>query len=143
MSVTAKPLATVHVRGDGNCLFRALSYILLGHEGGHNDIRHLLCDFIQTNDARFFQITKFSRYVAKADMAKSGVWGTEVEIFAFATVFNTNVYFFSTMSKERSPCWLRYSPLEGIMADLVDTKKAVFLSNTHHHFEPVFSVKEI
>ncbi len=37
------------IMGDGNCLFRSLSYLLFGNEDNHQQIRQLLAEFVAVN----------------------------------------------------------------------------------------------
>ncbi len=49
-------LTTVNVAGDGNCMFRAASYALYGHERSHLDLRKSVADCIESNGS-FFDVT--------------------------------------------------------------------------------------
>jgi hypothetical protein len=40
-------LSTVDVTGDGNCSFRAASYILYGNESAHVNLRNEVCSYIE------------------------------------------------------------------------------------------------
>ena len=103
VEITAEPVDPVRVAGDGNCFFRTMSFILLGTESKHEDMRGILCDFMQNNDAEFFQISTCRNYVDLANMRKNGVWATEVEVFGAATLFNTPVYVFLREAADRQP----------------------------------------
>ena len=140
--ITSKPVDPVPVRGDGNCFFRSISFVLLGEESKHKEIRRLVCDFIDENDAKFFQVTNCHGYVTEKNMRKLGVWATEVEIFAVATLLNTDMYVFTQEAKDREPRWLRYAPIQQINSQLAPSKRAIFISNLHHHFQPVFNVAD-
>ena len=140
--ITSKPKDPIPVRGDGNCFFRSVSYILFGEEGKHAPIRNLVCNFIEDNDERFYQVTNVKNYIKEKAMRKLGVWGTEVEIFAVATILNTDMYIFTQEAKDREPRWLRYAPIQDINTQLAPSKNAIFISNLHHHFQPVFNVQD-
>ena len=134
----AKTIRTVNMRGDGNCLFRAFSYVVLGVQTHHSLIRQAIVDFMKENENLMKGITRDSvpRYLCTSMMASENTWGTEVEIFAFATLTRSVVYVYSQYgSKEK---WLEYKPLGLIGGNLRD--RAVYIQNTSDHFVPVLEV---
>ena len=86
-----------HIKKDGNCLFRAVAFHTLGDEDKHDDIRTLLVRFENLNKALFE-----SRFIPSANATSfrdhlkhqlwPGVWGTQVELMATATLFQVPVY---------------------------------------------------
>eukprot|EP00745_Piridium_sociabile_P009294 TRINITY_DN16467_c1_g1_i4.p1 TRINITY_DN16467_c1_g1~~TRINITY_DN16467_c1_g1_i4.p1 ORF type:complete len:219 (+),score=25.92 TRINITY_DN16467_c1_g1_i4:3-659(+) len=138
--ITAEPIDPISVGKDGNCFFRTISCVLLGAEYKHRDLRGILCDFLQSHDSQFFQVTNCRSYVSISGMRKSGVWATEIEIFGAATLLNTPVFVFTIEGSGRQPRWLKYEPLFQISAKLLPTERAIYMVNLHHHFEPVFNV---
>ena len=86
-----------HIKKDGNCLFRAVAFHTLGDEDKHDDIRTLLVRFENLNKALFE-----SRFIPSANAVSfrdhlkhqlwPGVWGTQVELMATATLFQVPVY---------------------------------------------------
>lgn len=133
------PKRTIIAIGDGNCLFRSLSYLLIGNQEKHDIVRHFICEFIadanNLNKLRSFIDSKYSSgpdYISRVGMANNGVWGTEVEIFAFAMLTGKDVIVYSL---DR---WLRYcaSGFNG-----KSSKQGWYLNNTSgDHFDPVLSV---
>lgn len=74
-------------------------------------------------------------YSEHADyMFKNGVWGTEVEIFAMATILNTSICVYSKYGNAYR--WLEYKPLDSCSED--NSRECIMISNVSHHFEPVF-----
>ena len=120
--------------------FRTMSFILLGTESKHEDMRGIVCDFMQNNDAEFFQISTCRNYVDLANMRRNGVWATEVEVFGAATLFNTPVYVFLREAADRQPRWLKYEPLFEAHSGRSQTDRAIYIMNLSQHFQPVFSV---
>jgi hypothetical protein len=92
--------------GDGNCLFRALSYWVTGDEDSHYTIRSKLCkfihdnptslsDYMQAEDVQFIGKKWCSRpYLTRSKMNMWGVWGTSLEIQAAAKLFQRDIYVF-------------------------------------------------
>ena len=88
-----------HTQGDGNCLFRALSKEMLGHEKFHYLIRQILTQFIKEN-GRQFQGYVFEGTIEAHSkrMEYLGQWGTQVEIMAAATLLKAEIYVFTQES---------------------------------------------
>ena len=78
------------IKGDGNCYFRAVSFILTGVEKHHFVVRQTICDFIEVHyhDLNLF-LDKYKdgeEYLIDTEMRKNATWGTELEIIAMATM---------------------------------------------------------
>ena len=83
-----------NVGADGNCYFRALSYIITGCENQHMEvceailsymlsIQHLLIGHDSTGHANFlvpFNVRSVQEYIDNSGMARNGTWGTNVEM---------------------------------------------------------------
>lgn len=95
--------------GDGNCLFRALAYVLYGEEMFHDKMRELLANFISRNrtDMQPYIDGDIRDYVAKVKLTR--VWGTAVELLAAASLFEIPVFTF--IPREGGYHWLCYKPL--------------------------------
>ena len=101
-----------NVGADGNCYFRALSYIITGRETQHMEIRegilsymltiqHLLIGRDSTGHANIlvpFNVHSVQQYIDNTGMARNGTWGTDVEMLCFSHMFNFNVYIFDAGS---------------------------------------------
>lgn len=102
---------------DGNCLFRALSKALLGTENCHYLIRSKLLTFIYHNSTIFLPHIE-QRYKCKVQikhyclsMDNRGVWGTEIELLAAATLLQVPVYTYTLMINSKLYQWSRFLPL--------------------------------
>ncbi len=81
-----------NIKGDGNCLFRAISKELLGHEKFHNLVRQFIVQFITTNSKQFQEYLAKGKIEAHLQrMRNIGQWGTSVEIYGLATLLRTEV----------------------------------------------------
>ena len=93
--------------GDGNCLFRALCYIIFGSEGQHgklrNAIKHMrtiphLVSEIGPDGNRNFLVTyddgysSVDNYLLRSGMADNGVWGGDFEMCILAHMLDTPIY---------------------------------------------------
>ncbi|WWC58619.1 uncharacterized protein I303_101163 [Kwoniella dejecticola CBS 10117] len=90
-------LALRDVKGDGNCLFRVLSDQGFGGEKRHNEIRRLVCDYLETHkDVMEGFVVPFMKdgegyegYVTRMRQLKQ--FGSHIEIQAAARVFKRNI----------------------------------------------------
>ena len=46
--ILTRPLAVKRIGGDGNCLFRSLSYVLTGSQEQYHEVRTKICDHLVT-----------------------------------------------------------------------------------------------
>ena len=102
---------------DGNCLFRSLSKGLLGTEKYHYRIRTTLFGFIYGN-AKIFLPHIEQKYNCSVEIRKyclsmdiSGIWGTEIELLAAATLLQAPMYTYTQMGSTKSYRWTRFHPL--------------------------------
>lgn len=83
----------IDIEGDGNCLFRALSYHLYGTEDKHAELRLQIVQYMEEREEEFcnFQETELPwlRYVH--NMRQLGTFGGYLEIFVFACLYNMKV----------------------------------------------------
>ncbi|CAI8035684.1 OVARIAN TUMOR DOMAIN-containing deubiquitinating enzyme 9 [Geodia barretti] len=99
------------IQGDGNCLFRAFSYILTGSADQHIGVRHAIIDHM-TNNAQYFRghhlvgYGSIQSYIAFTGMDQDGTWGTDIEMLSLAHLFQTPVFSYSQQHGQ----WQRYSP---------------------------------
>ncbi|KAL8581212.1 hypothetical protein ACOMHN_038313 [Nucella lapillus] len=138
VDITATPLDPVSVKGDGNCFFRSVSFVLLGTESKYKEFRKIICNWIEKNDKRFYGTSARENYVATSNMKIDRTWATEVEIFAAATLLDTPVYVFTREAPGRQPQWLKYGPVW--QSASLKTDRAIYIMNLGHHFAAVFCV---
>ena len=108
-SLAAMDRKVIPIIGDGNCLFRALSFVLYGNETCHKNVRELLVQFISQNQANFkpYICGDLETYLDK--MKCTGVWGTSVELLAAASFLCIPV--FTLIPHTSTYKWLKYKPL--------------------------------
>ena len=107
------PSKTLHIPGDGNCLFSSLAYYMTGNIDTYNRIRALIVDNMVgklKEPCNKFIINKFPRtainyrnvndYVVKSKMRTNGTWGTDVELFAVALLLQTDIWIYSKVATE-------------------------------------------
>ena len=95
------------VQGDGNCLFRALAYLISGDEEDHLMVRAVITEAIAKAGPgsviqQFIGREPVWKYILRTNMPRSSVWGTEVEIFMAAQILQMNIYTY-TFGQGTSP----------------------------------------
>ena len=100
-SLTGNDFVIRDVRGDGNCLFRAL---VTGDEGHHMMIRRRLVAYMRQhkNNAKHY-IRREPRgnnfldgnfEIQMCEMEKDRTWGTQAKIIAATSMFQTNIHMY-------------------------------------------------
>ena len=77
-------------------------------------------------------------YINQTGMHKNGIWGTDIEIFAFANLCQANVYVYDT----ENGLWNVFPPSISLIDFDVSTK-SVYLLHPTGHFDVVTSVRKI
>ena len=84
------------IKGDGNCMYRAISYSMTNDEENYASIRLLLQRFENLNKELFRGVlTSVNKPTIEEHITHMGMpntWGTHVELFAMATYYQVPVY---------------------------------------------------
>ena len=139
ISVHATPQDKIRIIGDRNCFYRSLSCLIVGTEDEHTLLRRLMATHVQDNDDKYYQITNQKDYVRTSHMDTPKIFSTEVDIFAAATMFNTDIYVYTSHDRAVT-AWLRYQPLHNVPQLFQRSDRGLFIRNMHDHFTPVFKV---
>ena len=87
------------VAGDGNCLFRALSVGLYGHENEHAALRDEACEYLKEDDKKIFGKKILANNPRRQSILATcaqpgggaGVWGEHPHILALAEIHKARV----------------------------------------------------
>ena len=96
---------------DGNCLFRSISKVLFGTSSGHLCLRKLVVTFIRSNSqplGGFCNPPSMEEHCKH--MESPGVFVTQAELQATASLFQVPVYLFQKPNEKRDWEWMLYSP---------------------------------
>ena len=92
--------------GDGNCLFRCLSQHIFNNQDKHQFIRQLLCNFEVLNETIFRVYLTPNQSQSIHDHVKllsnNSSWGTQVELIAAASYFQTSIFIYEYSPTSRS-----------------------------------------
>ncbi|XP_071169752.1 uncharacterized protein [Mytilus edulis] len=135
-----QPTACKTITGDGNCLFRAISYSLSNRQEYFGDIRRAIVDHLLRNAEVFksFLQPRFKtveEHIQTLRMKENNVWGTELEIVACADLLKTDIYTFFNGT------WIRYSSSQ-INSNNCVNDQAIYLQHNGdvNHYEVVTAV---
>ena len=112
------PLCRHRIKGDGNCLFRAMSKFVLGTESSHLDLRNSIVAFMELPDnshqfeQRFgfgpkLRYTSIHNYIEQSRINDVYTYGTDFEIIVFATMMQAKVMVYSCQHST----WCQYEPI--------------------------------
>ena len=84
--VLKHPQNTQNKRGDGNCLFRAFSYLITGNQTHYHGVRLAIVTHMRSIQTFIISngYTSVEQYVSETGMNRTSVWGTEIEILTLA-----------------------------------------------------------
>ena len=138
------PRITKRITGDGNCLFRSLSYIITGGQDQHMalrtaivnhmvDIAHLLLGGHISQ-----QFDSVQSYIAHTNMDQDSAWGTDIEMLTLAHLLHTTIYSYDTQCDR----WSRYRPqdVERTLSDTDVSRTSMYIRHGRDHFDIVHSV---
>jgi hypothetical protein len=91
-------LVTIPIDGDGNCLFRSVSFIIYGTDEHFALIRYFVCIYVRKFPSKCFQTSPSASVVqAYVDkMSKDKEWGDEIALRAISCLYERPVKVFIT-----------------------------------------------
>ena len=142
--VDQKPHNAIFIRGDGNSLFRTFSSFLTGVQNDYSALRQSIVNFMGDHEQIIDDLPYCEDYINTSNMATSTVWGTEIEIFTFASMVSTPIYIYGILGRVGNQILfkrLQYMPVKGTEPLVTSsTDKSMYISNVCSHFQPVFKV---
>ena len=164
----ANPVGFKNIRGDGNCMFRSLSFIITGSEDQHMHVRRAIIRHMRDignvlwesqispllNNLRSIgevsvgnnqspnadHMAGINQYIAATRMDHDKTWGSEVEIMVLAHLLDTAVYSYDTARG-----WNRYTPANVYgqfdVSTRVNFQMAMYVRYNINHYDVVTSVE--
>ncbi|XP_071943845.1 uncharacterized protein [Antedon mediterranea] len=136
------PLQITNITGDGNCFYRAISYIISGTEDNHLLLRRAITNHLLETDDLFIntfshEYRSVKEYVFKKRVMDNGTWASNTEISAMANFLNTDIYSFN----DQLLTWQLFSAKKPGRIDDVTTDNGIYILYTMNvHFNVVESV---
>ena len=136
-----RPHCTKDILGDGNCLFRSISYIITGSEDSHIEVRNAIIEHMKKIPQWLLQkhivgYSTIDEYVLKMGMDKANTWGTMAEIATLAELLKTNVFTYDTAQDN----WHLVVPHQADGTLRYDEKvKGIYMRHLPNHYDVVLS----
>ncbi|XP_071953317.1 uncharacterized protein [Antedon mediterranea] len=136
------PLQITNITGDGNCFYRAISYIISGTEDNHFLLRRAITNHLLETGDLFIntfshEYRSVKEYVLKKRVMDNGTWASNTEISAMANLLNTDIYSFN----DQLLTWQLFSAKKPGRIDDVTTDNGIYILYTMNvHFNVVESV---
>ncbi|XP_071486145.1 uncharacterized protein [Diadema antillarum] len=137
----SQPLTIYRITGDGNCFYRAISYVTCGKEDSHRDVRKAIVKHILQNKQDYVSLlrsgyTDVVKYIAKERIFNNGTWATELEIMALSNLLDTDVYIY----EENCSKWNLFGASK-LQFGIVTSQRGIYLQHTNgNHYDVVESV---
>ena len=137
---------TVHrIAADGNCLFRALSFLVFRIQDSHQRIRHLLVDFELLNPSIFIPYCHpLTVKEHAARMTHNHEWRTQTDIMAAAAYFQVPAVYVAL--KRRPDAYGQYYWAQfKVPSDVIynDSRNNIFLDHFGHMSNIIHSLVNI
>ena len=139
------PTKTVKIQGDGNCLFRAWSWWMCGHQDNHGPFRAEVCKFIRARKNAHLVKPMISYnsglgYVSNTEMARDRTYGSHVELQMMAYMLKCNVYVYLVDKDCATPRWTAFLHEIKPSKKSQSNERALYFLNNNKHYEPIISV---
>ena len=115
IAAAGQPKVIHQIRGDGNCFFRTISFVITGSENYHQEVRALIVSHMSNiQDAVESYCldpgTTLEQYLENSQMSICGTWATDVEIFVTAHLLATDICCYSPSATgfEMGHCWQNF-----------------------------------
>lgn len=133
-----QPRRFYKTKGDGNCYFRAICYILTGSEKDHSLLREKVIHHMRTSlstELRNYLNHNVNNYLDTSCMSQDSVWATDAEIMATANLLSCDIVVHTKVGDSMD--WLTYTASFHLHAT---SETALYLENKLDHFDVVLSV---
>ena len=135
-----KPSKLFKTQGDGNCLFRAISYSVARRQVYHYIVRNKIVEhMLAVEDAlRPHLNSSLDDYLAHGGMKKQNIWGTDIVILTASSLLQTDIYVYTKVGSGYK--WQKFSS-SMLDEDPPQNKGALYLQNTAGvHYDVVVKV---
>ena len=134
---SARPILIIPIKGDGNCFYRTIAFLLCGDEEQHDTVKGALLPFLLAHPTNF-PLNPLER----AELTEPGGYASDVMIHATATFLNIRIYVYSaaTGGKAVPERWLRFVPIQDLAVG-VPANGGIYINHLNEdHYELVLDV---
>ena len=140
LKLLGEPSKLVYMLGDGNCLFRALSYVMTDRQVYHAQVRNKIINHMRSIENVLVPHinTSLKCYLDKTGMAESGVWGTDIEILSASSLLSTDIFVYTKFGNTYK--WQKFSRTM-LGGKKPDNNCSIYLNHTNtFHYDVVIDV---
>jgi len=137
----AHPTFKYKVCPDGNCLFRAFSYLITGTEDQHFEVHCYIVEHLRSVGHMLLRIfiseATVEEYISNRRIDQMGAWGTNVEMVVLAHLFKANMYSYNVNSCEYwvyEPRWIGF-----VAGTEYYLQPSLYILYTGNHFDVLLS----
>jgi len=141
------PATVKKIAGDGNCLFRSISFCLTGSEKHHGRLRQALMYYYMFK----LDAGKVRHHLADTTMTgyekhyksvgQNGTWGTDADILAFSSYLNIEINVYGKRGTSGDWCWYTFKPDVYGASRECPTAFGLYIQNTNgNHYDVVTAV---
>ena len=136
-----EPKRSYCTKGDGNCYFRAISYVLSGTEDNYALMRKHVVTHMRSVKKEIEGLLNqdVGEYLNQSQMQENGTWATETEILATANLLNCDIHIYTEIQGKNVCKWFKYAA-SFRNENLCNRNGGIYLKNVGNHFYVVTSV---
>ena len=134
----ARPTSIFKIRGDGNCFYRSIAFILCGDQGQFQLVKDAIIAFLYTFQEKMGLTQKQIEI-----FAENCVWANYRIIRATATLFNIRVCIYSAFNGEElvPKRWLEFFPMESLAVGIRASGGIYLHHEDEQHYDVVLEVQ--
>ena len=137
------PTSVPRIRGDANCLFCALRYVITGSQRQHFRLRSAIVRHLRSTKAcrslldGYITETTIEEYIEHSHMDQNRVWGTQNEMLVLAHMAEVNIAPFNKCERQYHFNFPGVIDYHAFPED--HTRPSIYLEYTGNHFNVVLS----
>ena len=135
---------TKRISGDGNCLFRSLSYVVTGCPSQHKEIRKIIVEYMPSIyhiliSRALVDYTSVQQYIQETRMDRLGAWGTDTEMFTLSHILETPIFTYNDSIVAEHDKWSRYA-LHDMERHQFESMSMYLYFSGGNHFQPILNI---
>ncbi|XP_078596399.1 uncharacterized protein LOC144873191 isoform X1 [Branchiostoma floridae x Branchiostoma japonicum] len=146
------PINPIRIIGDGNCFYRAISYLICGTQDYHDVLRQRTVEYMSTLSEDVYRpwlafehpektmdqyLSRDGRSMQNRHPADPRAWATQVEINAMSSLLGRRIFVYGKHGFNFKWEWMKYPWCES-NTSMLDGRNAIYMQHTNgNHFDVV------
>ncbi|XP_078582369.1 uncharacterized protein LOC144865469 isoform X1 [Branchiostoma floridae x Branchiostoma japonicum] len=146
------PISPIRIIGDGNCFYRAISYLICGTQDYHDVLRQRTVEYMSTLSEDVYRpwlafehpektmdqyLSRDGRSMQNRHPADLEAWATQVEINAMSSLLGRRIFVYGKHGFNVKWEWMKYPWCES-NTSMLDGRNAIYMQHTNgNHFDVV------